>query len=457
MRLARPLGLSAALVLAAIPAFAGGASSPQGQVFTSIVFSNAGGEPNVIVSPDGKVVLADGLGSQAPTDLFRSTDGGRHFTQVPVNVPVKGGGDWDMHFVSNRIVVAADLDLTAGIHVDVSRDAGLTWTETTVEADVYDRPWIGGSGQNVYLVTKGFDGIPYLYISHDLGKTFSSLPILIYGTGVVPAEAGGTSPTPVEALVTNQNAYVDNLVVDQRTGDVFVLYGIDSAQTYASTPPVGAPDRLYVAHLESAPGGALQMVSHPVYLGGAGDAFYAGFNWLAVDSAGTLYVSANGAHRGHQSAWLSYSKDRGRTWSPLVDVGTPHVASIYGAIAAGSAGNVSLVYYQGTKTDSNSVQDWYATEARITGANTPHPHVLRLRLTRLAVHTKDICLDGILCGVPGFGNNRALLDYIDDTIGPDGATHAVFSSDGPATGGGGVSVIYFRQVAGPDAGHPSQL
>jgi hypothetical protein len=42
-------------------------------------------------------------------------------------------------------------------------------------------------------------------------------------------------------------------------------------------------------------------------------------------------------------------------------------------------------------------------------------------------------MDGIACGLPGFGNNRNLLDYIDNSVAPDGSVWAVYASDGPAT------------------------
>jgi hypothetical protein len=442
----------AALALAAAPLVARAAAPPKGLAFSRHVFAGGGGEPNVAVSPSGRIVLADGLsGGKDPAALYRSADGGKTFSRVHPVLPNVGGSDWDMHFLDERTVIAADLALGAGIYVDVSRDAGLTWTQSTIAMDVYDRPWIGGHGEQVYVVAKGFDAVPYFFVSGDMGKTWGT-PIPLYGTGAVPAEAGGGSPTLTEALVTNQNAYVDNLTVDEHTGDVYVLYGIDSPQTYSSSKPLGTPSRLYVAHLETGVGGVQQMVSHPVYLGGAGDAFYAGFNWMAVDQAGTVYVSGNGLHAGHQSAFLSYSKDRGKTWSPLVDLGTPKVASVYAAIAGGAKGTLSLVYLEGTKADPNVAQSWYATMARVTAADTARPLVQRVRAVPQPIHTKDICLDGILCGFPGFGNDRSLLDYIDNAVGPDGSAWAVVPSDGPATGGGDTSVILLHQVAGPGHG-----
>jgi hypothetical protein len=61
-------------------------------------------------------------------------------------------------------------------------------------------------------------------------------------------------------------------------------------------------------------------------------------------------------------------------------------------------------------------------------------------------------MSGILCGLPGFGNDRTLLDYIWDAIAPDGRAFAVVASNGPATGNGAVDVVVLRQVGGPGFG-----
>ena len=212
------------------------------------------------------------------------------------------------------------MSLGTGIYVDVSRDAGATWRQSTIELDVYDRPWVGAKGNNLYVVAKGFDSLPYLYTSHDLGRTFDPLPIPIYGTGVVPAERAARRPRRLTAPSTT-NAYVDNHHGRPAHRRRNVLYGIDPWESYASSPPVGAATRLYVAHLENG-----QMVSHPVTsaAGDNADAFYAGFNWMTEDAAGTLYVVGNGKHSAgqgvHQAPWLTTRRTTarpGRSWSTL--------------------------------------------------------------------------------------------------------------------------------------------
>ena len=436
----RFVALAAALVVVASvapPALAaGGAKTPP---FATTVLPGAGGEPNVSISPSGRYVLADGLGGESPATLYRSSDYGKTFQHVTIDVPQSGGGDWDMRWLDDHTVIAADLSIGQGFFVDRSTDGGLTWTQTEVAEDQYDRPWIDHYGPNfVFAVAKGFDGIPYLYQSNDGGRSFGTapIPVFVYGT---PTTAGG--PSPVEAFATNQNAYVDHLTVDPRTGDVYVLFGIDQVSTYNQAQPVGAANELYVAHLEGD-----HFAVHPVHLGGPDESFLAGFNWMTVDRAGTLYALANGRIGGRWSPWLSSSKDKGVTWSKLVNLGITGAANVYGAIAGAARGNLSLVYLRGSNNDPATEQNWYATTAIVTGADTAKPQVTRSRPIAAAIHTKDICFDGLFCGLPGFGNDRSLLDYIWTAVDSQGNAYSVVASDGPATAANkGVSVVVIRQ------------
>jgi len=416
--------------------------------FAETVFPGAGGEPNVSISPDGKTVLVDGLGGSAqgndqPAALWRSTDGGKTFARIKPHFDSTGGGDFDMRWLDDHTVVAADLSIGDGIYIDRSTDGGLHWTQTQVAEDQYDRPWLATYKNTVYVIAKGFDGIPYCYTSTDGGKSFSPAPTPLYGIGA--------DPNPVDSFVTNNNAYVDHAATDPRTGQLYVLFGIDDTKTYSQTNPVGVPDRLYVARLDKGPLGT-QFTVLPVYEGGSGDGFINGFNWLTVDGAGTIYALGNGLHAGHQSMWLSYSTDKGAHWSKLVDVGESGGDNVYGSIAASSPGTLAAVYLRGTKTDPNQQQDWYVETAMISRADTPKPAVVRARPVAEPIHTHDICMSGILCGVPGFGNDRNLLDYIWDAVAPDGSMFAVTASDGPATGGKDVDVVLLRQTGGPSFG-----
>lgn len=452
----RPIALLAAASIAALltaGSFTAAGARPTASAlrFKAFTLKAGGGEPNISISPDGKTILVDGLNG-SPANFWRSTDGGKTFEQLLPQFQKTGGGDWDMRWLDNKTVVGVDLSLGEGIYVDRSEDGGKTWTQTVINSDVYDRPWLAVYKNNVYVVAKGFDGIPYCYVSTDGGKTFSPVGIPVYGTGTLPAEAGGEAPTPTEALITNQNAYVDHAMTDPKSGDLYVLFGIDAPESYSPPDkPVGGPNRMYVAHLVDGQG-VQQFEVKPVHLGDANDNFIDGFNWLAIDTSHTLYVLGNGAHDGRHSTWLSFSKDGGKSWSKLVDVGIKGGTNVFGSIAAGSPGTLGLTYLHGDKDTPNVAQDWYVHMAMIKGANTEHPKVQDVQAVDKPVHTKDICMDGIVCGLPGFGDNRDLLDYLWNAIGPDGAFYAVTASDGPATEEGGVSVLLLKQIAGPGFG-----
>jgi hypothetical protein len=410
----------------ATPDDARGAIDPA-LAFDKVVLKGGGGEPDMAISPSGKIMMVAGLGNGSPAVFHRSTDFGRTFTKIAPSFDITGGGDWDMYFLDDQTLVGADLTIGDGIYVHRSTDGGDTWTATKILSDQYDRPWLDHYGRDlVYVVAKGFDGIPYLYQSGDGGKTFGTppVPLIVYG---VPGQGG---PTPVDAFVTNQNAYVDHLVVDPRSGDVYVLYGIGKLSSYNADQPLGSSNEVYVAHLEQG-----RMVSYRVYSGGPDDSFISGFNWMTVDPGGTLYALIDGRINGHHSARLTYSKDKGRTWSALIDIAPPGAANVYGAIAAVSRSELSLAYIRGSNEDPNTEQLWFAEMARVTNADTPTPTVRTTRPLPQPIHLKDICFNGILCGFPGFGNDRNLLDYLWVSVDPRGKAFGVFPSDGPATGG----------------------
>ena len=411
--------------------------------YDSLVLKQGGAEPAIAISPSGKTMLVAGLGPESPATLYRSVDYGKTFTKLAPTFDMTGGGDWDMYFLDDRRVVAADLTIGDGIYVHRSDDAGDTWSSTKILQDQYDRPWLDHFGEDiVYVVAKGFDAIPYLYTSTDGGRTFGSppIPLIVYGT---PLQPGG--PPPNEAFVTNNNAYIDHIAVDQKSGDVYVLYGIGTPSTYGANQPLGASNELYIAHLEDG-----QMVNYPVYIGGPEDSFISGFNWLAIDGAGTVYALIDGRIDGRHSARLTYSKDKGKTWSSLVDLGPPGASNVFAAIAAEAPGVLALAYIRGTLVDPAVDQAWFAEMGRVTGADTASPKVTRSRPLAAPMHLQDICFDGIVCGLPGFGDDRNLLDFIWVGVDPTGKAYGIFASDGPATGSESLAtpdILVLRQRA----------
>lgn len=401
-----------------------------------VAFLGIGAEPNVSVSPNGRTVLVSALGG-SPTTLARSTDGGVHWKILRSTFPIAGGGDWDMRWLDNSTVVATDLHMPAGIIVHRSTDRGETFTSTLIPGELYDRPWIEHWGTStVYVVTKGWSGVPSLFRSTDGGRSFGAppIPVFVYGTDGLPV-ADSDGPGAVEGIVGGGYSFVDHVVVDPRTGTLYVLYGL------ADADPRRGANRLYVARLSGD-----RFTSHLVYRGSPEDAFLSGFNWLTVDSAGTLYALLNGVVKGHHSPRLAYSRNGGRAWSKPVDLARRGAANVFGAIAGGSPGILSFIYLHGSTEDPMQPQNWYADMGRIERASTSRPIFYGVRPLKKPVHTREICFFQLVCGAPF--NDRTMLDYIWTSIGPDGRAFFAFTSDGPATQGDAVDVVVLRQTGG---------
>lgn len=384
----------AAASLAAVPA---DAAPPR---YTVTTLRGLGGEPGIAVSPSGRTVLVAGL-AENPAALFRSTDSGRRFTRLRPSFGAVGGADFDFVFLDDRTVVAADLAFSNGLYVHRSEDAGTTWTSLHIRHDLYDRPWIAAHGRTVYVVARGFDQVPYVYVSRDGGRSFDP-PALLYSPDV--------EPLPTSFLVTT---IVQHLATDRRTGTLYVLHQHDQG--------------LYVSRLDGTGPAGPRFVARKVTNATADN----GFNWLTTDAAGHVYVLSHEVRDGVAGSRLYASRDRGATWSAGVDLGPRDETTAFGAIAGGGAGRLSFVYLRGDGGLPDTKQDWWAEIAIVTKADTARPVVTRFRPVAKPVHQEEICSMGVLCGEDA---NRNLLDFVSTAIAPDGTAYAVVASDGPATG-----------------------
>ena len=52
---------------------------------------------------------------------------------------------------------------------------------------------------------------------------------------------------------------------------------------------------------------------------------------------------------------------------------------MYGSIAGGDPGVLSLIYLRGSNDDPSTSQNWYVEMARVTGADSAAPQVVRTR------------------------------------------------------------------------------
>jgi hypothetical protein len=100
-------------------------------------------------------------GEQVRWVLWHSYDGGSTFSEpVPFDTMPQDsqtrGGDADVVVAPNGNVIVADLDVSYA-WIQVSTDHGKTFNIGTSTAPEDDRPWLAISGNNVYV------GLPRLY------------------------------------------------------------------------------------------------------------------------------------------------------------------------------------------------------------------------------------------------------------------------------------------------------
>jgi hypothetical protein len=398
-------------------------------------------EPGIDVDHANRVyVTANGGGG---SQVWRSFDGGQSFEHKSVT-STRGGGDSEIEFDLNDVGYTADLRIVDSM-VSRSTDQFATWTQQSVGSEM-DRQWLGHLCEKImYLAYHDFVvEAELINRSDDGGKTWSSTPVFI-------SPGPGNQDNP--ALLADQqvNTFSGPVAVDQKTGDVFVVFAISSAQGNLTTgiPPFGQPEQIVmgVSH-DGGKSFALKLLK----AGGAGTLGGLIFPWVTIDKAGTVYASWAGRDgtTGPIDTFLTHSNDRGNTWSkPLrvnQDVGPAH---LYTTISAGDPGVVDMAWYTGTKANPNdTTNDWYVDFAQIRNANTDAPQVSQSRVFKQRMHHGDICLNGLLCEL---GGDRSLLDYFQIQVGPDGVANIAFANNGfPDTKR---RVWYARQTSGLLAGN----
>jgi hypothetical protein len=164
--------------------------------------------------------------------------------------------------------------------------------------------------------------------STDHGKTWSSFRYVSPG---FPASGGDLAPFVVEP-----NGALDV---------IYQGYGITDTTTYAMTPA-------YEYFTRSTDGG--DSWTRPVKVGAEAGTMSLSEWWIdssiGIDSGGNLYVAWDTQADSSDTGWLSYSTNRGKTWSPAIQAtpdrtNAPHIMEVVG----GPAG----IAYVGTQSDSD--------------------------------------------------------------------------------------------------------
>jgi len=407
-----------ALSVAAAPSFGGPAKLHFGK---PVVVDNqlAGGEPSIFWDPrhqdfiysshEGTThTLRDGLAGAAGTvdfttnyrnqvNIWTSKDG-RSWSRVNLD-----GTGFEANPTTNQGFSDPDLTQDAGGRVyntgiDLVNDAlfsspdgGRTWDRGTINCHDGDRPWLAaGPKDTVWLANDPNTGDHSVWISTDGGASCSS-------TGI--ADPGGYGKLfydsyPNKAL---HGALIEPVPSLHGSIGVAVLKNalgaFKSGKGTFHQYPV-APTQGLLTHFPS----------------------------LALDKAGNLYLTwadqpGGTSGSGKNTIWLSSSKD-GVHWTKAIAVAHPGTTVLWPWIAAGSPGNVSVVWYQYDRPtpdpDQATTGNVSIMAASLFGVGTKHVTQSTANASGKPIHVGGICQGGTTCVATG--QDRRLGDYFTNWI-----------------------------------------
>jgi hypothetical protein len=390
--------------------------------------SNYCNQVNVWTSPDGSNWYRDRyLGSPCPTNPAQNT----------------GFSDPDLTQDAGGRVYNTGIDL-ANDALFSSVDGGRNWDKGTAQCHDGDRPWLAGAKANVvYLATDTVEGSNTgheVFVSKNGGSSC------------------GTTGIPDNGSLADGGYWsgFGKLYYDRRNGAVIepaiFEHGNGSFGVGISVLPAG--------HTKFMPHEAVK-----------GTSMYGHWPAIAIDSAGVVYLvwdtdarqagtkggCSGGKTPAPNSIEMVSTKDLGGSWSAPYTVAHPGTRVLWPWVTAGSAGRVSVVWYQTIKADGMPDLDCetghiHVMDANIFGAATSTPQKTVVDAVGRPVHIGWVCQGGTTCVATG--QDRRLGDYFTNTLDARGCV-LIATGDtrlfDPTTGGPYPTArpLFIRQNAGP--------
>jgi len=372
-------------------------------------------------------------------NIWTSTDGGQTWTKRLGNPIYTGFSDPSLSEDEANNIYDTGIDL-ANDAVYASQDGGVTWVAGTPQCHEGDRPWLAG-------------GKP--------GEVFMSTDSEQSGHEIVHGTLSGVNGQNL-TLVCSTAAITDNggqgqLYYNHSNGDLIEGadfndggYGIGVLPNASNANFSGSGTPTPFTQHES----STLCSAHPTYC--SDFAIFA--PQIAIDAAGTTYVVWANNPRGtattgcggllpnttggpnllpNQVIMVS-TPDEGQTWSePMVIASPPNGVVTWPWIAAGAAGNISVVWDQSdqvTDPDCDSAAlatggrptNWTVQVANIYGVNTATPVVDQVDAVPNfdglhaggVMHTGGICQSGTTCAATG--QDRRLGDFLTNSLDQNG-------------------------------------
>src|SRR2546426_1534735 len=350
------------------------------------------------------------------TWAYKSTDGGNHFTTLPLPDSVSAGragispagGDTDLAvapvknsngFYNVYVASLATIPPLANLYVSTSKDGGASWllNPTAASIPVDDREWAAADGANKVCISY-----------HGYGTTNNIFVDCSYDGGVTWAQSMNAFDSGHVAYFVPYNNVIGNLAIDPHN---HLIYQVFSS---INNDPVELANCNISCHVHTvwiavSINGGLSFTDYKVYNNPDTTVDYGHqFINVSVDKAGNVYV----VYDDNQNMFYSFSTNFGRSFSGPVQVNKPPSnTAIFPWSSAGNAGQLDIVWYGTDFFDSTLVPDtypdtvaWYVYFAQNLNALTPGSSFTQVKASGI-VHFGAVCESGVTCT-----GNRDLLD-----------------------------------------------
>jgi hypothetical protein len=406
--------VAAALAVALAPH--AGAAGPRAELIRTGVASS--GEPNIGIARDGTIY------STAMSKTVRSTDKGRHFTDI---TPPGHLTTLDPFLYVDKVtgrVYKSDLSGTCQL-LSWSDDRGASWTAAPAACNLSDHQSIT-TAPPVNSPTVRYPHVVY-NCSQTVGYNGYSA-----ASGCDKSLDGGISWTPTGSYAFSDpgSASGDSGVPYHCLGDVGAIHAAGDGILYVPRGWCGQPwlavsrdegltwTRTLVATngMNTTRSGGFGVVAP-----GSGQSDYQAT--VMADAKGNVYFFWVALDR---LPYLAVSRDRGVSFSAPIMVAPKGVKEAWGpAIDLDSSGRLGLAYLASTNSPG---KPWTGSYKDVTFTGylglVPRPLDARPALLSAAVSGADAPLVHGVCG-PGRCND-AVLDFIDVALAPDGSVYGAF-------------------------------
>jgi hypothetical protein len=323
-------------------------------------------------------------------------------------------------------------------------DGGVNWDRGTTQCHDGDRPWLAGANRDeVYMATDAQEGSLQgsgheIFKSSDGGNTCSATGIPDFGS-----TAGGGSYSGYGKLYWNPRVHklVEPALFMDGNGNQTGIGASFWSPGQSKFTPVKVANSKVFAHFPI----TIFDRSNRLYLIWDTDARQPGTKG-GCDGAPTPATN---------EIRMAVSKDFGNTWSASRSIASFKGKRVFWPWAvAGNRGELSVVYYVADRLADLDCQDSSVSigEARITGADTSSPTIVRQDVSRGPIHrASTVCQGGTTCVATG--QDRRLGDFFTNATDENGCV-MIASGDTtvPSTQTGGPRPtslpIIIRQTSG---------